>query len=105
MGGTVMPLIDTTPSTTFTSAFLNIFSNYSNPMVDNITKCIPPFSYTYMNLYRIWVLWCPITIGSLNQITFNNPLYPDSLGTNYPLSLIFAYAYSNTSGAMISYKL
>jgi hypothetical protein len=105
MGATVMPSPDTSPSTTFTSAFLNIFSNYTNPIVDNITKCVNPFLYTYMNLYKIWVLWCPITIGLPNQIIINNPLYPDILGTNFPLSLIFAYAYSNSSGAMIAYKL
>jgi hypothetical protein len=105
MGPTVMPATDTAPSTTFTSAFLNIFSNYSNPMVDNITNCINPFPYTFRNTYKVWVLWCPMTVGVPNQIVINYPLYPALLGNSFPLGLILAYGYSSTSGAMIGYRL
>ena len=105
MGATLMPSTDTAPSTTFTSAYLNIFSNYSNPLVDNSSKCINPFAYTYSNSYKIWVLWCPVKVGFTNQILFNYPLYPDALGANFPLSTIFTYAYAATTGAMIGYRI
>lgn len=104
MGATVMPTIDASPSTTFSTAYLNIFSNHSYPMVDNSTACINPFGYTYMNTYKVWTLWCPVQPGSLNQINFNFPLYPDALGSNFPYSLIFAYSYANTAGRMIGYR-
>lgn len=104
MGTTVMPSTDTAPSTTFTSSYLNIFSNYTNPLVDNTTKCLNPFPYTYMNSYKVWVLWCPIKPGSTNQIVIKYPLYPDSFGANFPFNLIFTYAYANTLGAMIGYR-
>lgn len=105
MEGTTMPTTDTAPSTTFTSAYLNIFSNYSNPLVDNTTKCINPFPYKFADLYNIWVLWCPIQVGFTNQILFSFPLYPDVLGAGFPFSLMFTYAYANTSGAMIGYRV
>jgi len=37
MAATVMQAPDLAPSTTFTSAYLNIFSNYSSPLVDNMS--------------------------------------------------------------------
>jgi hypothetical protein len=105
MGATVMPTNDSSPSTTFTSAYMNIFSNYSYPLVDGNLPCVNPFSYTYMNSYKIWTLWCPVVAGSGNQIKFNYPLYPESFGTNFPYSMVFSYAYSNTSGRMIGYRV
>lgn len=105
MGTTVMPTSDANPSTTFTSAYLNIFSNYSNPLVDNAVKCVNPFYYCYQNGYNVWVLWCPVQAGSLNQIRVSYPLYPDSLGADFPYSMIFTYAYANTLGQMIGYRV
>lgn len=105
MGTTLMPTIDPSPSTTFASAYLNIFSNYSNPIVDSNLNCINPFPYTYMNSYKIWTLWCPIITGSINQIKYNYPLYPDSFGTNFPYNMIFTYSYANTEGKMIGYRV
>lgn len=105
MGTTVMPLTDTLPSTTFSSAYLNIFSDFSNPLVDNLTKCVNPFAYTYTNSYKVWVLWCPLIVGAVNKISFNYPLYPDSLGANFPFSTIFSYAYADTAGKMIGYRV
>jgi len=105
MGTTVMPSTDSSPSTTFASAYLNIFSNYSNPLVDASVKCVDPFHYTYQNSYQMWTLWCPVQPGSLNQIRFNYPLYPDSLGASFPYSMIFSYSYANTLGQMIGYRI
>lgn len=105
MGTTVMPAVDKSPSTTFASAYVNIFSNYSYPTVDTLTKCIDPFGYKYQNTYQVWTLWCPVQPGSLNQIKFNYPLYPDSFGSNFPYSMVFSYSYSNTAGQMIGYRV
>lgn len=96
MGATLMPSTDLSPSTTFASAYMNIFSNYSYPVVDSNIKCIDPFAYTYMNSHKVWTLWCPIVAGSTNQIKFNYPLYPNSFGINFPYNMIFTYAYANT---------
>lgn len=104
MGATIMPATDASPSTTFSSAYLNIFSNYSYPKVDDVVSCIDPFAYTYLNSYQVWTLWCPVQAGSLNQIKFNFPLYPDSFGSNFPYSMVFAYAYANTAGQMIGFR-
>lgn len=104
MGTTVMPSVDASPSTTFASAYLNIFSNYTYPKVDGLINCMDPFPYTFLNSYQVWTLWCPVQPGSLNQIKFNFPLYPDAFGANFPYSMVFAYAYANTAGQMIGYR-
>lgn len=107
MNSTVMPLTDTSPSTTFTSSYLPIFSNYTYPTVDLLpNKCVDPFPYTFMNGYTIWVLWCAVQAGSLNQIIINYPIYqPEFFGAGFPYSMVFAYSYSNTKGNMIGYRV
>lgn len=74
-------------------------------MVDGSTKCVDPFAYTFNNTYKIWVLWCPIQPGSLNQIKINYPLYPSQFGSNFPYGMVFTYCYSNTAGNMIGYRI
>lgn len=104
MNGSSMPMA-TQASTTFASAYVNIFSNYTIALVDNSTKCVPPFQYMFNNLYYIWILWCPINPSSPSQIIINYPLYPDSFGSNFPFGTVFAYAYANSTGYMIAYRV
>lgn len=102
----VLPPNDVSPSSTFASAYTPIFSNYTFPTVDSINKCADPFGYTYMNLYKIYVLWCPMQAGSVNQIKINYPMYQaDYFGAGFPYQMVFSYAYSNTKGNMIGYRV
>lgn len=105
MGATSMQAVDPSPSTIFTCSNLNIFSASTVAMVDGVTLCTGPFSYKYTNLYNVWVVWCPVYVGSTNRITLSYPLYPSVLGMSFPFSLLLTYGYSNTAGRMIGYRL
>lgn len=59
-----------------------------------------------MNGYTVWVLWCAVQVGSLNQIIINYPMYqPDFFGSGFPYQMVFAYSYANTKGNMIGYRV
>lgn len=63
-----------TPSLTFTSAYINIFSSYTSALANNI-PCDQPFSYTYNSFYSVNVLWCPLINGGVNQVVINYPFF------------------------------
>lgn len=100
-----MSSTDVEPSSTFASAHLNIFSASSTASVDSVIACVNPFSYTYMNLYPVYVLWCPLASLAVNDIVIKYPLYPVQMGASFPYQLTFAYAYSNDLGHMKGYRL
>ena len=104
MNATSLPANEVSPSSTFTSIYFNIFSLYSNPTVD-ADNCVDPFGYSYGNNYQVYVLWCPLISQAVNDINFNYPIYPPEMGSGFPFTIAFAYAYSNTAGNMIGYRL
>ena len=64
-----MPTDDLSASTTFTSIYKSIFSQYSNPLVDGL-PCVDPFSYNFGNNHQVYVLWCPLFSQAINEIKF-----------------------------------
>lgn len=105
MGSTMMPISGPNPSSTFTSRNMNIFSRDSVALVDGTYRCIGPFSYKFKKDDNLWVIWCPLKQGSINQINITYPLYSNKVGKGFPLSTVFAYSYSASNGQMLGYRL
>ena len=97
MYGTSMPMNDSSSSSTFSSAYINLFSDLSIPTANGLS-CPQPFSYKFQESYYIWVLWCPLSPLSTNQIVIPYPLYPNALGAEFPFDLAFSYSYCNSNG-------
>lgn len=95
--------ISSTPSLTFTTLYTSIFSPFTTNSINSQLSCNDPFTYSFNTLYDVTVLWCPMVLGALNQVTINYPLYSDMLGAGFPFQNVFAYAVSDGSN-MIAYR-
>ena len=105
MDSTAMANPDLSPSCTFSSAHINIFSNFSQVTINNGQKCVGPFSYVYLDSHSVWTVWCEVSVDSVNEILIGYPFYPNIIGSGFPFSQTFTYQYSNTAGRMIGYRV
>lgn len=101
--GTSSLTLSSTPSLTFTTLYTSIFSSFTTNSINNQLSCNSPFTYNFNSLYDVTVLWCPMLIGALNQVTINYPMYSDSLGAGFPFQNVFAYSVSDGNN-MVAYR-
>ena len=92
------------PSSTFTSLYESIFSDFSYAVANTIAACDSPFSYLFNKNYRVTVLFCALMAFQGNQIVINYPYYPTTLGAGFPFSQMLNYAVQDSNGNLIAYR-